>query len=309
MKAVVIPRFGGPDVLEVASLPDPVAGPGSVRVRVAAATVNPTDLGLRAGGRPPSTPPPYIPGMELAGVVDQVGAGVEDIHVGDQVVAIVVPTRPEGGAQAELVVVPAASTVLAPPGSDLIHAATLPMNGLTAWMALESARLAPGDVVAVTGSAGAVGGYAIQLAKHRGLTVVADAAAADEALVRGFGADVVVPRGPDVATAIRAAVPDGVTALLDASVQGAAVMGAIRDGGVYLPVRGFSGAAPRGIRVEPVMVTRHAGNRAALQELARLAGEGVMALRVAEALPPERAAYAHATLAAGGVRGRLVIVF
>src|SRR4051812_18033476 len=114
MRAVSFSRFGGPEVMEVAELPEPRPGPGEVRVRVAAATVNPTDIGFRAGGQSPQqlaelgVHPPYVPGMELAGVVDAVGEGT-DWQPGDRVMAIVNPRRPGGGAQAEQVVVPVAS--------------------------------------------------------------------------------------------------------------------------------------------------------------------------------------------------------
>ena len=141
MRAVTFSRFGGPEVLEVSELPAPEPGPGEVRIRVAAATVNPTDITFRAGRQTAAqlkelgALPPYIPGMELAGVVDAVGEGTA-WHPGDRVMAIVNPRRPGGGAQAELVVVPAASVARVPEGASLEAAATLPMNGLTVRLAL-----------------------------------------------------------------------------------------------------------------------------------------------------------------------------
>ena len=143
MRAVTFSRFGGPEVLEVSELPEPLPGPGEVRIRVAAATVNPTDISFRVGRQQTTAQltqmgvlPPYIPGMELAGVVDAVGTGT-DWHPGDRVMAIVNPRRPGGGAQAELVVVPAASVARVPEGTSLEAAATLPMNGLTVRLALD----------------------------------------------------------------------------------------------------------------------------------------------------------------------------
>lgn len=313
MKAITIPRFGGPEVLRLADLPEPQPGPGEVRVRVAAATVNPTDIGLRAGafgGQTAALPPPYVPGMELAGTVDAVGTGVADPHPGDRVLAIVQPRlRPQGGAQAELVVVPADSVAPIPAGISLVEAATLPMNGLTVRRALDLLALPAGATLAVTGAAGAVGGYAIQLGKIEGLRIVADAQPSDEGLVRGLGADIVVPRGAAVAEAIRAAVPDGVDALLDAAVQGAAVLPAVREGGQIAAVRRFDGATERGIRIHQVAVTEYLHNRPALEELSRLAGSGRLTPRVAATFAPEQAAEAHRRLEAGGMRGRLVIVF
>jgi NADPH:quinone reductase-like Zn-dependent oxidoreductase len=311
VRAVGVNRFGGPEVLEVVEVAVPEPGEGEVRVRVAAATVNPTDIGLREGVRREMLeefPPPWIPGMELAGEIDAVGAG-SDWEVGQQVMAIVLPFRALGGAQAERVVVPAVSLAEIPAGATLEQAATLPMNGLTVRLALDTLALAPGNTLAVTGSPGAVGGYAIELGKLEGLTVIADAAPADEALVRGLGADVVVPRGEGSAAAIRDAFPDGVDAVLDAALLGPAILPAVRDGGMLAAVRPFAGETERDIEIKLVLVSSYATNQAALRELGARAGAGELTLRVAETFPPERAADAHRKLAAGGVRGRLLIAF
>jgi NADPH:quinone reductase-like Zn-dependent oxidoreductase len=314
MRAVTFSQFGSPEVVEVRDLPVPVPGPGEVRIRVAAATVNPTDLGFRAGSQSPQqlaemgVNPPYIPGMELAGVVDAAGEGV-DWRAGDRVMAIVTPRRPGGGAQAEFVVVPAASVARVPEGTSLEAAATLPMNGLTVRRALDLLDLRPGQTLAVTGAAGAVGGYAVELGAHAGLRVIADAAPKDEALVKKFGAAVVVPRGEQAISAIRGVVPGGVDGLIDAAVLDAAVLPAIRDGGRLATVRGFAGPTERDITIMPVRVAEYLQNQAALEGLARLVEQGALTLRVAETFPPERAADAHRKLAGGGVRGRLVIAF
>lgn len=311
MRAVTFSSFGGPEVLEVKDLPERQPAPGQVRIRVAAATVNPTDLGFRSGGQSQMVadiPPPYIPGMELAGTIDAVGAG-SDWQVGDQVLAIVVPRRPEGGAMAESVVVPASSVAKVPQGIDLVSAATLPMNGLTVRLALDRLALKPGQTLAVTGAAGAVGGYAVQLGAEEGLRVIAVASPADEALLKQLGAEAVVPRGADAARRIRELVPEGVDGLIDAAVIGAPILPAIRDGGSLAAVRGWQGDSERDIAIHAVRVTEYAENQAALAQLAELAGRGKLALRVAETFPPERAREAHEKMAAGGIRGRLVIVF
>ncbi|MGH3301835.1 MAG: alcohol dehydrogenase catalytic domain-containing protein, partial [Streptosporangiaceae bacterium] len=180
-------EFGGPDVLHIVELPDPEAGPGEMRMRVRAAAVNPTDTGLRGGARASQLkdiPPPYVPGMDAAGELDQIGPGVStDLRVGDRVMAIVVP-HGSHGAYAELVVVPAESVTRVPAGATDAEAATLPMNGLTTRQALDVLDLAPGQTLVVTGAAGAVGGYAVQLGKAEGLRIVADASTRDEQLVR-----------------------------------------------------------------------------------------------------------------------------
>jgi NADPH:quinone reductase len=311
MRAVGVSEFGGPEKLQVVELPEPHAGPGEIRLRVHAAAVNPTDTTLRSGMRAEvlsRRPPPYIPGMDAAGVVDEIGEGAStDLAVGDRAMAILIPFEPRGGAYAEHVVVPAESVVRAPAGTSHAQAATLPMNGLTARLALDRLALRPGQTIAVTGAAGAVGGYTIQLAKVDGLRVLADAAPADEALVRELGADVVVARGEDVAERFREAAPGGVDGLVDAALIGGPVLAAVRDNGVLAAVRPFQGVAERGIAIHLVLVGDHARNRGKLDRLRKLAEDGALTLRVARTVPPEQAPEAHRALEAGGVRGRLVI--
>ena len=314
MRAVTFSRFGGPEVLDVTELSAPLAGPGEVRIRVAAATVNPTDISFRTGRQTAAqlkelgALPPYIPGMELAGVVDAVGEGTR-WRTGDRVMAIVNPRRPGGGAQAELVVVPGTSVARVPEGTSLEAAATLPMNGLTVRLALDRLALRPGQTLGVTGAAGAVGGYAVELGVSEGLRVIAVAAPQDEALVMRFGAEKVVPRGAAAIRGLRDAAAGGVDGLIDAAVLDGAVLPAIRDGGKLATVRGFAGPSERGITIEPVRVTSYLHNHEALDRLGHLVAEGKLTLRVAETFPPERAAEAQRKLDAGGVRGRLLIVF
>lgn len=312
MRALTFSRFGGPEVLEVADLPQREPGPGEVRIRVSAATVNPTDIGFRSGRQSAmlsGLQPPFIPGMEAAGVIDKTGAGVTEWQPGDRVMAIVIPRRPEGGAMQELVVVPAESVARVPAGSSLEAAATLPMNGLTVRLALDLLDLKPGAWLAVTGAAGAVGGYAVELGAAAGLRVIAVAAPGDEPLLKKMGAEAFVPRGEDAAQRIRAIVPQGVDGLVDAAVIGRPILAAIRDGGALAAVRGFEGESERGITIHQVRVSDYARNQQALDGLRRMVEEGKLTLRVAETFPPERAAEAHRKLEAGGVRGRLVIIF
>jgi NADPH:quinone reductase len=311
MRAVTFTQFGGPEVLQVADLPERQPAPGQIRIRVAAATVNPTDIGFRSGRQAAQLgglEPPYIPGMELAGIVDAVGQGA-GLQEGDAVMAIVVPRRPEGGAMAESVVVPAASVARVPEGTSLEEAATLPMNGLTVRLALDLLALKPGDTLAVTGAAGAVGGYAIELGVAEGLRVIAVASLDDEPLLKKLGAEAVVARGDDAAQRIRELVPEGVDGLIDGAVIGSAILPAIRDGGGLAAVRGFEGETERGITIHQVRVAEYAQNQGALEKLGQLVGQGKLTLRVAETFPPERVADAHKKLEAGGVRGRLVITF
>ena len=161
----------------------------------------------------------------------------------------------------------------------------------------------------MTGSAGAFGGYVVQLARADGLTVVADASEADEDLVRGLGADVVVRRGDDVAERIRQHFPEGVDGLANGSVQDALVLPAARDGGKVATVRGYRGDGSGRIEVFPTLVRHYAENAAALDRLREQVEEGAVTLRVARTFAAEEAPEAHRVLAAGGVRGRLVITF
>jgi NADPH:quinone reductase-like Zn-dependent oxidoreductase len=311
MRAAGVTEFGGPEALHIVDVEPEPLGPGQVRLRVEAAAVSPTDTHARAGayaGRDPVKTPPWVPGMDLAGLVTEVGEGVDHLSVGDAAMGIVVPFGPYG-AYREDKVLPANSVVRAPGNATTVEASTLPMNGLTARYALDLMALEPGQVLAVTGAAGAFGGYVVQLAKADGLTVVADASEADEALVKELGADVVVRRGDDVADRIREEFPDGVDGLTDGSVQDALVLPAVKDGGAVATVRGYRGDGQRELRVFPTLVRRVAEDRAALDRLRQQAEDGVLTLRVARTLPVEEAAEAHRLLERGGIRGRLVLTF
>lgn len=319
MRVVGLRRHGGPEVLEVLDRPTPHAGPGEVRIRVRASTVNPGDTLIRAGMTPirQRGSDPVIPGHEVAGTIDEIGPGTTtELAIGDQVMALVNPTRPAGGGHAGRVVLPDSSVVPVPAGASLAEAATLPMNGMTALHALDQLHLSPGSTVAVTGAAGAVGGYAVQLARAAGHRVLADAAPRDVDLVTTLGADTVVARGAGVADRFREQAPDGVDGIIDAAVIGAPLLPAIRRGGRLAYVRGvpdqaaFEQAAARhGVTLVLAYVYRYEGRRDKLDLLRQLAAEGRLSLRVADTFPPEQAYRAHQLLEAGGVRGRLVIEF
>ena len=181
MRVVSITASAGPGAITVTDRPIPPVLDGHVRVRVSAAAVNPSDPFLwRSVGNGP-LPFPVIPGLDAAGTIDAVGAGVTRFARGDRVMAVVNARRPEGGAQAEFVVVPAASVVAIPDILSMAEASTLPMTGLTALEGLRLLDLAPGSTLAVTGGAGQLSSYLIPLAGARGIRVLADAAPADRA--------------------------------------------------------------------------------------------------------------------------------
>jgi NADPH:quinone reductase len=312
MRAIGVHAYGGPEALETIDLPEVHAGPGEVRLRVHAATVNPTDTLARNGSRAEAQREfgfPIVPGMDAAGVVDEVGPGVTTgIRVGDRAMAVVVPKGAHGAYRQNLVV-PAASVARAPANASHAEASTLPMNGLTARLSLDLLGLEPGQTLAVTGAAGCYGGYVVQLAKVAGLTVIADASEADSDLVSRLGADIVVPRGDDVAEAIRRHVPEGVDGLADGSVQNDLVIGAVRDGGAFTSIRGFSARPQRAIAFTTTWVVEYSQEHQKLDELRQLVEDGAVTLRVAATFPVDRASEAHARLEAGGTRGRCVIEF
>ena len=312
MRAVGFFTSGGPEVLEVIDVPEVEAGPGQVRIRVRAAAVNPTDVMSRDGShaeRLNVDPPPYIPGMDAAGIVDQVGDGVSTgVKMGDAVMAMVC-SKGTHGAYRERIALDERAVVPAPAGTTHVEACTLPMNGLTARQSLDLLGLPPGGSLAVTGAPGAYGGYVVQLAKADGLTVIVDASEADEELVRSLGADFVVPRGNDFASRIRRHFPDGVDGLADGALLTERAVPAVRDGGAFTSIRGFIGKPQRGIRFTATSVRKYDGEFEKLDRLRQMAEAGELTLRVADTYPPERAGAAHRRLQAGGTRGRLVIEF
>jgi NADPH:quinone reductase len=311
MRVIGVVEYGGPEALRLFEVPEPHAGSGEVRIRVRAAAVNPTDTLVRNGSRAEAQKefaPPYVPGMDAAGVLDEIGDDVHtDLAVGDEVMAIVVPRGSHGG-YSEYVVVPIESVARTPAGATLVQAATLPMNGLTARQALDLLALERGRTLAVTGAAGAFGGYVIQLAKADGLRVIADASPADVEVVSSFGAEVVA-RGDDVAKRIRALVPGGVDALTDGALLHGLALPAVRDGGALAAVRTFVGDTERDIAIHAVYVRQYAREHAKLDRLRQQVEDGVLTLRVARTFSADQAGDAHRILEAGGTRGRLVIEF
>ncbi len=313
MKAVGVIEYGGPEALRVVELPNPKVGACQVRIRVHAAAVSPTDTFVRNGARAEAQkaagPPPYVPGMDAAGVLEEIGEGAEtNLRVGDHVMAIVVPDGAHG-AYAEQLVVPAGSVARVPSGATDVQACTLPMNGLTAQLALDVLDLQPGSTLAVTGAAGAFGGYVVQLAKAQGLFVVADASEADENLVQRLGADMVLPRGDDFPARVRERMPDGVDAAADGALLDGPLARAVHDGGTVITVRGYDEPGERGVVFRPIRVREYARASYKLDRLRQLAEQGKLSLRVAGTVPKEQAAEAHRRLEAGGLRGRMVIEF
>ena len=308
-KAITYEGLGGPEIIKIVERTVRPPDVGEVRIRVRAAGVNPTDELLRKIENN-MVRFPVIPGTDAAGVIESVGAGVSRLQVGEEVMAVLTAYRPDGGAQSAFIVVPAASVVPIPKGATFSQAAGLPMNGLTALRAIELTGLKAGQVLAVTGGAGVLAHYTIAVAKKKGLMVIADAKPEESDLVRSYGANFVVQRGNGFAEAILREFPDGVDALIDTAVLVAKSFPAIRDGGVYIAVRRLNDVPKeRDIQVKMVWVPDVLKNTEGLDLLRAMVESGEIKLRVAGEYTPEEAAVAQQALAAGGLRGRPVILF
>ncbi|MDX6252938.1 MAG: NADPH:quinone reductase [Kribbellaceae bacterium] len=306
MRAAVVRKNGGPEAVEVLEVPLPEPGPLEVRIKVAAAALNPADVAVWAGVFRPLEEVEYTGlGLDAAGTVDAVGPGVA-LKVGTPVIAFDAPVLRPTKAQAEYLVTDVNSIAPAPEGMDLTLAATIPLNAMTASLALDHLPLRPRGTLLVTGAAGAVGGYAVELARTRGVRIVAQGRPEDEEFLRGRGATWFVSRGEELSEAVRRFVPEGVDGVLDAAALGAPALAAVRDGGIFVSVRGDVLPVPqRGVVVRLTAVGPEATR---LSYLSALAEVGVLTPRVAQIYHLSQAAEAHARLARGGQRGRIVLV-
>ena len=224
MRAIVVRSFGGPEVLETLEIDVPEPGPGQVRVQIDASSLNPIDVSTRRGNLAEAglmTRSAVVGlGWDVAGRIDAAGPDVAGFSIGDRVVGLrdllfVVP-----GAHAEQVVLDATAVAKAPSTTSGVEAATLPLNGLTADGALSACGLRPGETLLVTGAAGGVGGFVVELAALHGIRTIAVAGHSDETLVRELGATEFVHRSEDLGMAARKVAPGGVHAVIDAAVVG-----------------------------------------------------------------------------------------
>ncbi|KAA8890698.1 NADP-dependent oxidoreductase [Nocardia colli] len=306
MRAVVVRQ---PGVVELAEVPTPEPGRGAVRIEVAAAAVNPVDLMVRdgvGGTLFAADREQWGVGWDVAGTVDAVGEDVAGFEPGQAVIGISDRLDVSLAAQADYVVLDAGNVAPAPTSVDPVAAATIPLNGLTAMQALAALELRHGETLLVTGAAGAVGGFAVELAAAQGIRVIATAAAADEPAVRALGATDFVPRTRSLPDAVREVVAGGVDAALDAAALGPATLAAVRGGGRFVSVSVAATPIPlRGTTVTTVLVR---SDRRQLEELVARVDAGKLTLRVAETLPLDAVGTAQRRLAEGGLRGRVVLV-
>src|SRR6516162_1208174 len=191
MKAVLFEKHGGPEVLHLAEVPDPIAGPGEVVVDIHAASVNAADYKVRLGQGNYNLAFPHILGRDFSGVVSTVGAGVTDFAVGDAVFGVT--DQGIEGAYAEKIAIKAAIIAKKPDRLGHAEAAAMGLTSLTALWAIEdTAQLKAGETILIQGGAGGVAGFGIQFAKHIGATVITTASARNHDYVRNLGADRVI---------------------------------------------------------------------------------------------------------------------
>ena len=311
MRAIGIMRYGGPEVLEIIDVEEVNAGHEEIRIKNFASAVNPTDIVARSGMiakfRKDDPVFPSVPGMDAAGIVDQIGEAVSaDIKIGDRVMGMVIPNG-NHGAYREQLILNQSAVVLAPKNSSHEEASTLPMNSLTARLSLDLLNLKSGQIIAVTGGPGAYGGYVIQLAKADGLIVIAYSSDSDESLLKDLGADIIISREKSFVDQIREHFPDGVDGLADGALLNEKAIDAVKDGGSFTSIRGFKGSPQRDIKFSSTWVTAYNCNYEKLDKIRQQVEDGLVTLRVADTVDPENAAEAHKRLEGGGTRGRMVI--
>jgi len=309
MKAVRFHEFGDPGVLRFEDVEQPVAGPGQVLIQVAATSFNGVDGNIRAGFMQGPIPValPHIPGIDVSGTVAALGEGVEGFGIGDRVVGFLPMT--DDGAAAEYVLAPAGILASAPASVALADAAALPVVGLTAWQALfDHAKLTAGQRVLVNGAGGAVGGYAVQLAKGAGAHVVATASPRSRDRVKAAGADEVIDYITGSVDAATAPVDVVLNLAPIEPAQLAALLDLIRPGGVLVNTTVWMPAPSddeRGVRGIDLFVRSDAQQ---LAHLVELADRGELRIEVARRVPLAELAALHADAAAGNLPSGKTIV-
>ena len=308
MKAMLLTGHGGPEMLRYGDAPDPVAGPGEVVVDIHAASVNAADYKVRLGGGAYNARPlhfPYILGRDFSGVVSALGSGVEDFRVGDPVFGVT--DQGVEGAYAEKIAIKAAIIARKPPRLDDDQAAAMALTGLTALWALEdTARLQEGETVLIHGGAGGVAGFAIQLAKHLGATVVTTASARNHDYVRRLGADRVIDyQAQDFTTAVKDC--DVVFDTVGGEVQVRSYQ-VLKPGGRLV----WIAAAPPGFtpprKDVEVLRPNVARDRTHLERIAALFAAGAVNPPAITRYPLAEAAEAHRVSESRHLQGKLVLI-
>ena len=304
MKAIVAHEYGGPEVLKLEEAPRPEPKENELLVRVIACGVNPADPLIVSGrfAKEFGTRLPLIPGYDVAGVVEKVGAKITRFKVGDAVYGYALM----GGGWAEYAVLADSEAAMKPKSLSFVEAAAVPLAALTAWQALvDAANLSAGQTILIHGGSGGVGGFAVQLAKARGARVIATASTANQDLLKQLGADVAV----DYTSAKFEDVAKDVDAVLD-PVGGETTSRSydvLKRGGIIATLRSRPDPAElerRGIRGAPMAVHPDADD---LAEISQLIDDGKIKPIVTQVLPLSDAATALAQAATRHTRGKMVI--
>ncbi|OJH35727.1 zinc-dependent alcohol dehydrogenase family protein [Cystobacter ferrugineus] len=312
MRAIVLPRFGGPELLEVRDVPTPTPGPGQVLVRVIASGTNPVDAKLRQDGSWAGLQPPVVLGYDASGVIEQVGPGVTGFKSGDEVFFTPEIFHNPHGTYAELTVVEARIIARKPPSLSHEEAAAIPLAGGTAWDAIvRRLQVRVGETVLIHGGAGGVGSFAVQIAKAAGARVLATAGSGNLETLRELGADVVIDyqREDPAQVALRETGGQGVDAVFDTVGKNVIPsMPATRPFGRIATILGFNGDVsafyPRNLTLHGVFLVRE-GRR--LEEMTALIERKHLRPIIQRVLPLESVAEAHRQLDSGHGRGKVVL--
>lgn len=298
VRAIVLNSYSGLDGLALSEVAEPVPGEGEQLVHVRAASLGPWDLAsaqgafAAAGG---ASDFPQVQGWDFAGETDD----------GDHVVGFVAQPWMGVGALAELISVPAGILAPLPDSLGFAEGSVLPVTALTARLLVDAAAVGDEDLVLVTGAAGMVGGFAVQLAVGRGARAVAAVRDSDVEEAQRLGAETTVDPGGDLEVQVRGRWQDGVDACIDTIGLGDAALVCVRDGGAFVTSVPTAVPGPaRGITPETVQVQPDAG---ALTELIGRAAAGELTVRIAEVFPLERFRDGYERLARGGLRGKIIL--
>ena len=297
MRAVVHTRTGEPsEVLSVVETDEPHAGPGEVRILVRAAGVNPIDWKLVTGLMGGAPDRPRVPGIDAAGLVDEIGAGVTGVRLGDPVFG-----QATSGSAAEYAVLSAWAAK--PETVPFEAAAGLPVAGETAVRVLDLLGLRAGRTVVVDGASGGVGSTTVQVALARGLRVIGTAGKGNQEFLASLGAQATL-YGPGLVDRVRALAPDGVDGAVDTAGRGSVrdLIALTGDPHQVVTIADFS-AGDLGVQV----TTGGGGQRERLEQVAALLAAGELQVPVAQTFPLEQIAEAYALSRAGHVRGKLVL--
>jgi NADPH:quinone reductase-like Zn-dependent oxidoreductase len=303
MKAIVVRQHGGPEVLKYEDAPRPEPHEDEILIRTMAAAVNPVDAAIR-GGRFSSGQLPYIPGLDVAGVVEKVGTRVTKFKAGDPVYAYL--SFEEQGGYAEFTIAKENETAIKPKGLSFEQAAAVPLAATTAWQALiDTAGLKAGQTVLIHGGSGGVGHFAIQIAKARGARVIATASTANQDLLKQLGTDQPIDY---TKTKFEDVVKD-VDVVLEAtrSDSMARSYGVVKKGGFIVSITGSPDQTQldqHGLRGRSIMAHPDAN---VLEELTKLIEARKLTPIVSQVFPLTEAGQAHRQIETRHTRGKIVL--